>query len=88
MCDDWPTCVGNTVAVGQQEHAFATFVYGAGTDLTGVATEYELNCAKSTSAGQGAEIIYWGIEVPALTPPGTYQGQNTIDAVKGETVDW
>jgi hypothetical protein len=88
MCDDWPTCLGNTISVGFQEHAFSTFIYGAGTDLAGTPTEYELNCTKSTSAGQGTKIIYWGIGIPNGTLSGVYQGSNTIDSVKGETSDW
>ncbi len=84
------TSGGNTIAVSYQEHSFTSgFSYGNGTDLSTSATEYELNCPKTTTTGSPAsKAIYWLLEVPDGTPPGTYTGTNTIAGVTSESDDW
>lgn len=77
-----------TIPIANQEHGLTTFTYGAGTDLSGTPTQYELNCAKTTDSGPATGNIYWGIEIPAGVGGGTYTGTNTVGAVKGETGDW
>jgi hypothetical protein len=90
MCTDYPTCAGDTIVVGQQEYALASSTaYGAGTSLTGTPAEAELNCPKTISTGSPETAdTWWGLEVPLGTAAGSYTGQNTIVAVKGETAGW
>jgi len=80
----------DTIAVTQQKYALAaSTAYASGASLTTTATEVELNVAKTTdNASPATKTIWWGIEIPSNTPPGTYSGTNTVGAVKGETVDW
>lgn len=80
----------NTIGVAYQKHALATATaYASGTSLSGSATEYELNCQKTTASGSPqTKNTWWGLEIPAGTVPGSYSGTNTVTAVKGETADW
>jgi len=84
------TSDGNSIAVSQQEHSFTSgFSYGSGTDLTTTATEYELNCPKTTITDSPAtKKTYWLLQVPSDTPAGTYSGTNTIEGVTGESDYW
>jgi len=89
MCTDYPTCSGDTIAVGQQKYGLTAVQYSSGTALTGSATEAEANCAKTTSTGSNAtDLSYWGLQIPDPTPSGSYTGSNTITGVKGESGDW
>lgn len=83
------TSGGNTIVVGQQEFSLtAATNYGSGTDLTTSATEIQTDIAKTTSAGVSSGNIYFGIQIPADTPAGSYTGTNTIGAVMADLVDW
>lgn len=84
------TSGGDSIAVSYQKYALATSTaYASGTSLSGTATEVELNCLKTTSVGSPAtKNTWWGLEIPAATPAGSYTGTNTIVAVKGEVVNW
>ncbi len=79
------------IPVGNQEHSFTTFTYGAGTDLTSTPTEYQLNCVKTYYNGgkiDGTQNIYWGIEIPSTICSGLFEGEDTVTAVKGDVGDW
>ncbi|MCB9791042.1 hypothetical protein H6764_03400, partial [Candidatus Nomurabacteria bacterium] len=52
------------------------------------ATEVESDIAKTNSGGVSSKNIYFGIQIPADTPAGSYTGTNTIGAVMAELVDW
>lgn len=81
-----------TIPVANQKYSSSAFDYDlAGTALSASATELELNVPKTIDTGStvvGQAIIYWGIEIPLVAGSGTYNGTNTIGAVKGETGDW
>ncbi len=73
----------NTIAVGAQEYDTATFVYGAGTDLTTSAatiTGLTINSATTTATASTQDTL-WQIEVPSGTPSGTYKGQADFTAI-------
>lgn len=79
------------IPVGNLEHSFTTFTYGAGTDLTGSATEYEMNCPKTYYSGSttiATTHIYWGLRIPSIAGSGVYSGTNTLTAVKSEVGEW
>ncbi len=83
MCTDYPTCSGDTIAVGYQEYSGAAFTYGEGIILTSSASLLNLNLAKSNIVpSESTASIYWGIEIPIGTASGSYSGQNTVIAVK------
>lgn len=89
MCTDYPTCSGGVITVGYQKVSLSSSTsYASGATLTTSATEYELNLAKAESGSPTTANTWWGILIPAGTAPGTYSGTNTVDAVKGETVNW
>lgn len=91
MCTDYDTCAGGVIPVNNQEYSLAPFTFGSGTDLTLSASpvEVEINIMKTTvSVSPQSDLVYWGLSVPAAAPSGTYTGQNTITAVKGEVVEW
>ncbi len=90
MCTDYPTCIEETVVVGQQKYnIISTVTYAGGTALTTGAVEKELNCNKTTSTGSNqTELTYWGLQIPVGTASGSYTGSNTIVGVKGEFADW
>ena len=79
-----------TIGVGYQHHALsASTAYASGTSLTSSATEYELNCQKTTVTGSKETAnTWWGLSIPGGTIPGSYSGTNTITAVMGETGGW
>lgn len=79
-----------TIGVGYQHYALsASTAYASGTALTSSATEAELNCQKTTSAGSPAtKGTWWGIEIPTGAVAGVYSGTNTVTAVLGETAGW
>lgn len=84
------TSGGDSIGVAFQKYALATSTaYASGTSLSTTPTEVELNCLKTTSNGAPAtKDTWWGLEIPAATPAGSYSGTNTIVAVKGETANW
>jgi hypothetical protein len=78
-----------TITVDYQKYALASSTaYASGIALSGVATEVELNVAKTISLTPETANTYWGLEIPAGTTPGEYSGTNTVTAVKGEIVNW
>jgi hypothetical protein len=81
--------VGNTISVENQKYSLAaSTAYSAGTTLTTIATESELNCKKTTADVGETKPTYWGISIPIGTVAGTYGGTNTVIAVKGEYAQW
>lgn len=95
MCTNYnattnPTCatvVGTQIPVANQKYALTGVAYASGTTLSTTPTEVELNIAKVTSTATTG-TTYWGIQIPTGTLAGTYNGANTITAVKGEIVNW
>ncbi|MCA9383453.1 hypothetical protein KC909_03745 [Candidatus Dojkabacteria bacterium] len=86
-----PTCPADKVDLNYQEYATAGFTYGAGTDLSGTATELELNVPKTVDTGStvvGAADTYWGIGLPGVLASGSYYGETIVTAVLGETAGW
>ncbi len=79
-----------TIAVNYQKYALASSTaYSAATSLSGVVTEAELNCLKTTNpAAPQTKNTWWGLQIPVGTPAGSYTGTNTIVAVKGEVINW
>jgi len=89
MCDNYPTCSGNTIATSSQRFATSSVQYQNATALTGTPDELELNCPKTTiTASPEEKANWWGFQVPLETPTGSYTGENTYGAVKAETGDW
>lgn len=89
MCTDFPTCAGGTILVGYQKYALAvTTAYASGVALTTTETEVELNLEKVRTSTPPTKNTWWGILIPTGTSPGSYSGQNTIGAVKGEIANW
>lgn len=98
MCTTWtapdscPVSATSTIPVGQQEFATSSVAYGSGTSLPASTTpaELEINVLKSTSTStQATANTYWGIAVPGtITMSGSYSGQDTITAIKGEAQQW
>lgn len=79
MCDDYPTCVGNTITVDNQEYSLTTFTYGSGTDLSGTLTTLDTNIAKSSVVpSNSTDDIFWRIGIPSTTIPAVYNGSNTV----------
>jgi len=88
MCTDYPTCSGNTIAVGQQKYNLTSGLgWDNGTALSTSPTEAELNCPKTTVTESPASASdYWYLRVPSGQAVGTYTGQNTIEGkVDNET---
>ncbi len=96
MCTNYhaqtnPTCatvVGTQIPVGYQKYALSGVAYASATALTTSPVEIELNIPKVTSSTPTTGTTYWGISIPAGTLAGTYNGANTITAVKGEIANW
>lgn len=90
MCTDYPGCSGDSITVGSQKWTLSSGTgYGGATALTGIASEAELNCQKTTSSGlPQTKNTYWGLLIPDSTNPGAYTGENTITAKLGETANW
>lgn len=89
MCTDYPTCSGTTIGVSYIKYALATTTaYASGTSLSTTPTEVELNVAKAITGSPTTKNIWWGIEIPSGTVPGSYTGANTVGAYKGETANW
>jgi len=96
MCTDYnadtnPNCTnvgGTKIPVANQKYALSGLAYASATALSTTATEVELNIPKVTSSTPTTGTTYWGISIPAGTLPGTYNGANTITAVKGEIANW
>ncbi|MBP6890954.1 hypothetical protein KBC01_01245 [Candidatus Parcubacteria bacterium] len=83
------TSGANSIATSSQKYATSAVAYSAATALQADATELELNLAKTTStATLSDKKVYWGLQIPNGTQPGSYSGTNSFTAVKGETADW
>ena len=86
MCTDYPTCSGGTIGVSYIKYALAaTTAYASGTALSATPTEAELNAPKPTTGSPTTKTVWWGIQIPTGTTPGSYTGANTVSAYKGET---
>ncbi|MDD3647401.1 MAG: hypothetical protein PHS44_02770, partial [Candidatus Dojkabacteria bacterium] len=82
MCTDYPTCSGEVLAVSNQEYSLTTFTYGVGTGLSGTPTAVDISIAKPTSSpSNSSDNTYWGIYIPSITMPGSYNGENTFEAI-------
>jgi len=92
MCTDfenYPNCLGATpIPVEYQRYALSAVAYSLGTELTTTPAEVELNVPKVTSSTPTTGTVWWGISIPAGIIAGTYNGANTITAVKGEIANW
>jgi hypothetical protein len=87
MCRTWTTpytvCGDNTIGVGQQKWAAAYNTdYDSGTSLTGsdACINDDILPRSIITDPLGSKLIYFGIELPAGLPTGTYTGQNTFSA--------
>lgn len=82
LCSDFPTCVGATLPVTQQQYQTAGFTYGSGTPLTSSYTEVPmlLEKADQNPSNQTAQT-YWGIAIPDNTPALQFSGEININAV-------
>ncbi|HRP51834.1 MAG TPA: LamG domain-containing protein [Candidatus Dojkabacteria bacterium] len=79
MCTDYPTCAGDSIAVGQQEYSMSTFTYGSGTDLTSSAFRIQFNLAKPTaSPSTQTKNLYWRLGLDLGQNLGEYDGVNTV----------
>ncbi len=79
MCTDYPTCAGDSIAVGQQEYSMSTFTYGSGTDLTSSAFRIQFNLAKPTSSPSSqTKNLYWRLGLDPGQDVGVYDGMNTV----------
>lgn len=72
---------GDIISITEQEHdLLAYFNYGTGTKATstqpGDLENTDIN--RPTSQTNVTDFIYWGINIPALTPSGNYYGVNTF----------
>jgi len=79
------TCDTGSIAVGNQEYANATFTWGVGgTDLSGLATELDLDAERTNAAASTdpTKDIYWGLGVPATGAEGSCSGTNTVTALE------
>ncbi|HRN71404.1 MAG TPA: hypothetical protein PLS49_09590, partial [Candidatus Woesebacteria bacterium] len=73
MCTDYPTCAGDSIAVGQQEYSMSTFTYGSGTDLTSSAFRIQFNLAKPTSSPSSqTKNLYWRLGLDPGQDVGVY----------------
>ncbi len=89
MCTDYPTCAGNTIAINYVKYALSTSTaYASGASLSTTPTEVELNVPKDITGSPTTKDIWWGIQIPTGTVPGSYTGANTVGAYKGETGGW
>lgn len=83
---------GHTIPVGKQHYDLSQVAYSSATALSTTDVESELNVAKTKSVGTTTTPetgdTWWGIEIPTGTVSGTYTGQDTVTAVKGEFADW
>lgn len=72
-----------TITVGNQKYGIANDTYASLTGtLTGSAVTQELDNVKPTATtSPQTDIVYWGLNVPAGTSPGSYSGTNTFGAV-------
>lgn len=83
------TSGSNSIATSSQKYAATAVAYSSANALQADATEFELNLAKTTTtATLSDKKVYWGLQIPSGTQPGTYSGVNTFSAVKAETDDW
>ncbi len=83
------------IPVSYQEYFNSSFSYQDPPDtvwsLSSTPTEREVNIPKTywdLVRIDGVVTIYWGIKIPLSIGAGTYNGTNTITAVKGEVSDW
>ena len=89
MCTNYPTCNAGLIGVSYIKYALATSTaYASGTSLSTSATEVELNVPKATTGSPTTKSVWWGIQIPTGTTPGSYSGANTVAAYKGETGGW
>ena len=71
----------DSIGVEYQEYSTSTFTYGDGTTLSNSSTSVGVEMSKPTShPSTSTDDIYWGAEVPAVTPKGTYHGTTTFGA--------
>ncbi len=101
MCSDFPTCSGDTIAVGQQKwhHNASTFDWDAS---AGAGPYAMVDTASSTGDSTGCmnrdiairndhtltttnESIYWKLRIPASQGVGSYTGQNTFATTASST---
>lgn len=75
----------DTIPVGNQRYALTTFTYpGSAIPLTTTPTLLEINLPKVITRNDPLNIrnIYWGIGIPGTIASGTYNGTNTVTAVR------
>lgn len=81
-----------TIGIEQQNYSTTTgFTWGDGsaTAASSSATEFELNCSKTTATNTPATSdTYWKIKIPSAQESGTYNGTNTVTGVTSETSTW
>ena len=76
------TYSSSAIPVGDQRYATDTVSFANGTQLTDTYTTLNLNLPKpTTSPSDSTGTIYWGWQVPAGIPAGTYQGTDYFSAV-------
>lgn len=93
MCPGYPSCSGSpidTIFVNNEKFATSSVAYAAGTALSTLSQELEIDVLKTTLiATPEVKSTFWGISVPiAITVSGNYTGVNTIIGKKGEAQQW
>jgi len=79
-----------TIVIEKQHYSTSSiFNYWDGVTTTATATEFELDCLKSTSTSSPAQKnTYWKILIPDAISTGVFNGTNTIAAVTSEGQEW
>jgi glycine rich protein/VCBS repeat protein len=79
MCTDYPSCGGLSLEPESQEYNLDTFTYGSGVTLSTSPTVVEIGISKPTeNPSNSSKNLYWGIGIPSLKEPGSYQGATII----------
>ena len=83
LCDNYPTCSGDTIAVGSQQYSASTFTLGVdGTSLSAALVELDLALSQRTNdTDPSDDQIFWGLHVPAGQAADSYTGINSYTAV-------
>jgi len=89
MCTDFPVCSGSTIPIAYQKYALSESTsYTSATALTTTEATVSTNVPKPTSTSPTTKSIWWGMLVPELTDPGTYDGSITITGMKSDVLNW
>lgn len=84
------TYLTNTIPVANQKYSLSTFTYSSGgIGLSTTPTFAALDVSKTLSHSSPAnKNVYWGILIPSNIAAGTYNGTNTLSAIKSPAANW